>query len=375
MYKEKPTIATILAFVFVISASPLQAQLDNAGDILKAAATEEGIQDANTLLRAYFEPIGRGFGTDLNTGWFNTAKTHGTLGFDLTVSASVARVPGADRSFDVTELNFNELEYIEEESDSPITPTAFGDGTSNTTMGIRYTYTHPVTDQEEEFVEDFEMPGGTDIPYVPAPMVQASIGFIKSTDVSVRYVPPLSLGNDIKLDLWGVGLKHEITQWIPGGMLLPVNISLQAGFTKLNSSIAFDVEPEDGADVKNEHPDDTWEGQKAAMSSNAFTVNALVGKTLPFISFYGGVGYETSGLSINTPGSYPVTVPNEDFPDDPRPKEIKKVDNPIDISYDDNSSVRGLVGTRIKLAIFNITASYTLSKYPVGQVGIGFSFR
>lgn len=367
-------LSTLIGFglLLLIGASPVTAQLNNAGDIIQAAATEEGRQDANTLLQAYFEPVGSGFGTDLNTGWFNTAKPHSVLGFDLTVSASVARVPGADRSFDVQQLSLNELEYVEEESSSPVTPTAFGGDESNTTMGVYYT--HPQTG-EEELLFDFEMPRGTDVPYVPAPMVQASVGIIKGTDVSVRYVPPLSLGNDIDLDLWGMGLKHEITQWLPGGGLIPVDISLQAGFTKLNSSIAFDVEPEQGPDVKNDYPDDTWNGQKAALSTNAFTVNALVGKTLPFISVYGGIGYETSNLSISSPGSYPVTVPNENYPEEPQPKKIEKIDNPIDISYSDNNSFRGLVGTRIKLAIFNITASYTLSKYPVGQVGVGFSFR
>lgn len=356
----------------LIGASSATAQLDDAGDIIQAAATEQGRQDANTLLQAYFEPIGSGFGTDLNTGWFNTAKAHSTFGFDLTVSASVARVPGADRSFDVRELNLNELEYIEEESSSPITPTAFGGDETNTTMGAYYT--HPRTG-EEELLFNFEMPRGTDVPYMPAPMVQASVGLIKGTDLSVRYVPPLSLGNDIELDIWGMGLKHEITEWLPGGDLIPVDISLQAGFTKLKSSIDFNVEPEQGPDVKNEFPDDTWNGQEAVLSANAFTINALVGKTLPFISVYGGVGYETSDLSISTPGSYPVTVPNEKYPEESQSKKIKKVDNPIGISYDNNNSFRGLVGTRVKLAIFNITASYTLSKYPVGQVGLGFSFR
>lgn len=372
---NKKSLATSALGLLIIMIGPVSAmaQLNDAGNIIRAAATEQGRQDANTLLKAYFEPVGSGFGADLNTGWFNTAKPHSILGFDITVSASVARVPGADRSFNVEELGLGELEYIEEQSSSPVTPTAFGSDESNTTMGAYYT--NPQTG-EEELAFDFEMPRGTDVPYVPAPMVQASVGLVKGTDVTVRYLPPLTLPNDINLDLWGLGLKHEITQWLPGGKLIPVNISLQSGFTNLNSSIAFNVDPEQGSDVENEYDPSTWDGQKAALSSNAFNINVLVGKTLPFISVYGGIGYETSSLSINTPGSYPVTVPNEDYPNNSdQPKKIEKIDNPIDISYSDNNSFRGLVGTRLKLAFFNITASYTLSKYPVGQVGVGFSFR
>lgn len=374
--KEKSSIifrlSSSLLLLLLICVSPVMAQLDDAGDIIQAAVTEEGRQDANTLLKAYFLPFGKGIGSDLNAGWSNSAATHPTLGFDLTMSVNFARVPGGDQSFNVQELDLNELVYIEEKSSTPITPTAFGANQSNTTMGAYYT--DPQT-SEERVLLDFEMPRGTDVPYVPAPMIQANVGLIKSTEVSVRYVPPLTLGNDLKLDVWGMGVKHEITKWLPGGSLIPVNISLQAGFTKLNSSVAFNVEPEQGPDVKNEYPDETWDGQEAALSSNAFTVNALVGKTLPFVSFYGGVGYETSSLSLRTPGSYPATVPNEDYPGEPQSKEIEKVDNPVDISYDAHRSLRGLVGTQIKLFIFNINASYTLSKYSVGQVGVGFSFR
>lgn len=357
---------SILTFVLIIIATPLKAQLDNAGEILRA-----GQEDANTLLKEYFKPVGKGFGTDLNTGWFNTAKTHGTLGFDISINASVARVPGVDRSFDVRNIDLDELEYIEGD---PITPTAFGGDESGPTMGAYEDY--DPTSPGEELVFDFEMPRGTGVPYVPAPMVQAGVGLIKGTDITARYVPPLSLPSDIKLNLWGVGIKHEITQWLPGGQLIPVDLSLQAGFTKLNSSVGFTVNPEEGADIENNYPDNTWNGQKAELSSDAFTINALIGKTLPFISVYGGFGYETSAVNLSTPGSYPITVPNEDYPEQSaQSKEVEKIDNPIDLSYSGNSSFRGLIGTRIKLAFFNITASYTLSKYPVGQVGVGFSFR
>lgn len=368
---KKVTTALFAAGLLLAGTFTARAQFGNAGEIIRA-----GKEDANTLLKAYFEPLAKGFGSDLNSGWFSTAKTHAPLGFDISINASVARVPGGDRSFDVTQLNLTELEYIEEQSSSPIASTAFGANEAGPTMGAYEDY-DPRT-PGEELVFDFEMPEGTGVPYVPAPMIQASVGLIKSTDVTVRYVPPLSLPSDIKLDLWGIGLKHDITEWLPGGKLIPVNIALQAGYTKLNSSIAFNVDPEQGSDIENNYPADTWNGQKAVLSTNAFTINALVGKTLPFISVYAGFGYETSDLSIRTPGSYPVTVPNDDYnPADPtsKPKEIEKVDNPIDISYQNNSSFRGLLGTRIKLAFFHITASYTLSKYPVGQVGIGFGFR
>src|SRR5699024_7267213 len=103
---RKITAALIITSAILI-AYPTQsvAQLGDAGAILRA-----GKQDANTLLKAYFKPAGKGFGTDLNSGWFNTAKTHSTLGFGISISANVARVPGADRTFDVQKLELDRIE-------------------------------------------------------------------------------------------------------------------------------------------------------------------------------------------------------------------------------------------------------------------------
>src|SRR5699024_5111762 len=302
-------------------------------------------------------------------------KSHSTLGFDISINASLARVPGADRNFNIKKLDLKNLVYVEEESSSPLTPTAFGNDQPGPTMASYYT--NPQTGQREQLF-NFDMPQGAGFHYVPAPMIQASVGLIKKTDISLRYMPSISLPKDINLNLFGVGLKHDITQWLPGDTFIPDNIAIQAGFTKLNTSIDFEVTPPDRSDIKNDYAASTWEGQKADLSSNAFTMNALVGKSLPFVAVYGGFGYETSSLRIRTPGSYPIVVPNEDYQPnntDSKSKIIQKVKNPIDISYGNESSFRGLLGLRLKLGFFNINASYTLSRYPVGRVGIGFSFR
>jgi hypothetical protein len=365
--KKITAIIPIILGLFFLGTNSAMAQLGDAGQILRA-----GKQDANTLLKAYFEPLGRGFGTGLNSGWFNTAKTHSTLGFDISLNASVAVVPAGDQSFDVQALTLTQLEYIEEQSQSPISPTAFGDNVSGPTMGAYYN--NPFTGNRE-LLFDFQMPQGSGFNYVPAPMLQASVGIIKSTDITVRYVPE-STYEDFSVSLWGVGIKHGLNQWLPGGKLLPVDISLQAGFTKMTSSMAFNVDPEQGANIKNDYDPSTWVGQQAEFTADAFTINALVGKTLPIISVYAGVGYETSTVSLGTPGSYPITVPNEDYnsPGDPQ-KAILAIEDPIDITYNKNDSFRALIGARIKLTIFHISASYTLSKYPVARVGFGFGLN
>jgi len=70
-------------------ALPSQAQFEN---FLKG-----GVEDANRLFNAYMTPFLKGVGYGFNNGWYNTAKPHETLGFDLTLSLNAAIVPVADQ--------------------------------------------------------------------------------------------------------------------------------------------------------------------------------------------------------------------------------------------------------------------------------------
>ena len=43
-----------------------------------------GVADAEQILDGYVQPLANSLGANLNGGWYNTAKVHGTLGFDIT---------------------------------------------------------------------------------------------------------------------------------------------------------------------------------------------------------------------------------------------------------------------------------------------------
>lgn len=370
-YKKITRGLCTLAIMSLGMIGSANAQLGDAGAILRA-----GADDANILLENYLAPFGKGFGADLNTGWFNTAKTHNKLGFDVNFTISAAVVPTAGQVFNVNNLGFSQLKLI---SGSAETPSISGDDFSDTELGI--TFTNPQTG-DEEVLTSFNSPKGIGFPYVPAPMVQATIGFIKDTDISVRFVPETEISTlDGNVGLVGFGLKHGLNQWLPGGKLIPVDFSVQFGYTSFNSNAGFDVQPEVDGNTYNGFTASTWEGQGLELETSASTFNVIAGKTLPFISVYGGFGLESSTTSIATPGSYPITSPNTNF--DPSatsgensyPKTIEKLDAPVDLEIDGDNSFRAFAGTRIKLAVFQISASYTLANYSTFNVGFGITFR
>ena len=60
--------------------------------------------DAGKLIPAYLKPYASAFGADLSGGWYNTAKPHKLLGFDLTFSLCTSVVPSSDKTFNLSNL-------------------------------------------------------------------------------------------------------------------------------------------------------------------------------------------------------------------------------------------------------------------------------
>lgn len=359
----------------ILSLNTAQAQIEDVGELLRS-----GVDDSNLLLENYLKPYADGFGANLNTGWNNSARPYKTLGFDIRVNAAFAFIPTSDEFFNILELE-NQFQEIEVLNSTSFTPTIAGESENRAVVGR--TYTNPATGRQEELFS-FELPDGTGFGYAPSPMVQATVGLIKDTDVSLRLVPTVNTPSvDGQVSLFGIGAKHGLNQWIPGGALLPVDLSVQFGYTKFNFEIQTDVLPEGGAvddpndDIYNTYDASQWENQEVSVESSGYTANLLVGKSLPILSVFAGVGFQSSTTDIAANGSYPVTVPNDGYnpTSQPEPKAIDAITDPISISVDGSNSVHALAGFRIRLGFIAVSGSYTLSDYPVANVGVGLSFR
>lgn len=368
-------ITLILLFGFLgLETTTSYAQVGDVGSILQS-----GRQDANTLAKAYLKPFGSGFGASLNTGWTNTASPHSTLGFDLTVSSGLAIVPDGAKSFDVSELD---LQRIQLKGNDPISPTINGDSEQGALLAAYADPDGPGGMGVQEIME-FNMPEGSGFGYVPAPMVKGAVGIVKDTEIMFRYMPEYDVGDFGSFSLYGFGAKHGINQWLPGGNLLPVNLSVMFGYTSMEVGSGLDVTAsdvmQDPDNTENPYNASQWEGQEVGLNTDAWTINALVGKSLPIVSVYAGVGYEASTLNISTPGSYPTIIPNDAYdpqnPNEEEPLIVDAIDEPIDIAIKGDNGFRALAGLRLKFAVFHITGSYTLSNYSSYNLGVGVSFR
>lgn len=291
-------------------------------------------------------------------------------GFDLRVTSTAALVPFSDMIFNVDNLNLQNLQLL----DGPrSTPTLMGRDITSARLGSFYT--NPSTGQSEQLF-DFEMPSGLDFRYVITPMAQLTFGLIKDTDITMRFVPTVTVDDDLNFGVWGIGIQHGINQWYnPTDDLL--DISVQVGFTSVKSKLNLEVDPEFDPEKENSFPESHWSGQNAQFRSYGFTANLLAGRQYRFFTIYGGVGVQTSGTIIKANGAYPFVEPIN--PDDYTPggptKTVTSIEDPFELKMKNRVKPNVLIGGRVRVAMIAISLSYTISEYQSLNAGVGISFR
>jgi len=343
------------------------------GQIKEIGAMLSGSKDdAQKLMEAYLKPYTNAFGADLNSAWYNTAKPHKLLGFDLTASISAAFVPSADKTYDLKSLGLS-------------TNPTFTNGTIAPTIAGSKTDVRPSLEYKAGTVTyaKFQTPNGTGWSIIPAPMFQLGLGLIKETDVTVRLVPTMKLGDFGSVGLWGVGLKHSLKQWIPGIKMAPFfNLSAFLGYTKMTVDGNISFPPEFYVSNINAIDQTTlpYDNQKTQMVIKGFTGNIVASFDIPVITFYGAVGFATTSTSLKLTGDYPIAKidPSVSLTQAVVKDSYKLVD-PINMKMSSSSGSttkpRLNLGIKFKMAIIHIHFDYTYANYSVVSAGLGISFR
>lgn len=351
--------------LFFLIYKPAYSQVEDSGEILRA-----GTEDAQILLKEYLRPFGGGFGADMNTGWFTSARPLKKFGFDLRASVSASLVPISDRAFDISKLDLNTVKLL---NGPKKTPTVFGDNKATSILGS--TEFNSSTQQEEE-IYSFNMPKGSGYHIVPAPMAQFSLGLPGSSQVTLRYSPEIVIERDYSVRLFGIGGLMGLNQLFFDDQL-PIDLSIQAGMMNLGAHAKFNVLPPDDSHIENRFLESHWNGQAINLDTNTFTTNLVIGKKISILSLFGGFGYQYASTTITTEGPYPIVVPldQEDRSSPNITHEIQSVAVPIDITLDGANTLHALGGFQLRLGIFSISASYTASEYSTVRSGIGIVFR
>ena len=349
---------TLLLTLFTISVASLKAQ-DSFSGIIKAAPG-----DATKLLNAYATPLFKGIGVGLNSGWNNTAKTKKLFHFDLRFTASASFVSNSDKSFDVTKIGLSN--HVQPADPTKTIAPTFGGEKSNDGPLLN------VYDDNGHKVESFNTPAGK-LSVIPAPQIQLTIGLLQNTDITIRAIPSINLGNDVgKVSSIGFGIKHDIMQDIVGKTaddLIPFDLSVAFGYSHLSLSVPLTVNPDQGAQPANSSQNTDFSNQHIEGHFNSYLIQAIISKKLLAFTPFLAVGFNNTHTTAVTVGNYPITTGGT-----LAGETYTTFTNPISISQTSLNGVRADLGFQVNVAFFRLYASYSLAQYQSVNAGVGFGF-
>jgi hypothetical protein len=328
-----------------LATAPLSLVAQDFEEILTGSAA-----DAKYLAEGYISPFMKAFGHGINNGWYNSAAPHKLGGFDITFTGSFAFVPVIDQSYFVDNSKMTTVERMSGPGtgatpENGNVPTAFG-------SNVPPVYRSP----KGTTGTTFSGPVGVGVNYFPTPALGLGVGLPKGFELRLRYVPTLDLNKYFdqytgSIGLFGIGVLHDIKQWIPGMKALPLDLSAFIGYTKLNMDLGFDSSDPN---------------KKGEFGCSATTIQALVGKKLSILTVYGSLGYNIAKTDLALKGSY-------DLNDDGDTTDSGERD-PFMITTDSNG-VKATLGLRIRLAVIAFHADYSFQKYRTATAGFGINFR
>ncbi|MCK9560840.1 MAG: hypothetical protein M0R44_10385 [Candidatus Marinimicrobia bacterium] len=362
-----------IALVAIFLAATVMAQ-EFSMDQLKELVASNG--------KSYLQPLATGFGTAMNTGLYNTAKTHKMLGFDIQLKVGMGMAP-ADKpskttyqfdlsaldaiSFDVQgysiELDPGSIfsdattpniiggdaeyftvdnDYVQNEVQTQLydqihaaypllTPTQINTTISGMSSEINTAIANNV---QVKSIPGLKSIGGLEdlktVPF-PFPILQASIGLPMGIEPSIRIIPKFEIPGDIgeaigEISAFGAGVKLDIDRWIPVP-LFPVDLAAQFYFQKMNIG--------------------------EYLSANSTAMNLMVSKKLLFLTPYLGIGKESSKFTAS----------------------YKKDGDKIEFDIDGKNSMRFTAGLNIKIMVLQLNAEYSIGEYNAAGLGVGFALR
>lgn len=214
----------------------------------------------------------------------------------------------------------------------------------------------------------FSLPAGGDIDLIVAGIPQLEIGSLYGTELLLRYIPPVNLGENIgDFSFWGLGARHSISQYF--GENPPIDLAIQFVYqgTTLTNKVGVT-----SSDMQSE--------------ATFYDVNIHASKSVKnWFDVYLGLAYET--VDISTDFTYVLpremqiqlglwqvgqTKPTEEYPGDTKPQKSN-------ITSDD-SNLKLTLGLFKEYRDFGLYADFSIrdfgfSNFNIFTFGLQYSFN
>ena len=283
----------------------------------------------------FIKPLVTAFGTNLNTGLYNTAKILKPFRFSVSFYGMLAFVPKEDKTFMATRPDLYVEDpfsgetiylYLPEEIE---TATALGGDGEDFDL-------NPDLDGKVNFdnLIPKSLPNGGRLNSVPLFIPQFNMGLPYGNEIMLRIFPTYEVSEDTgEIGFWGIGLKHSIDQYLPG--IFPIDIAVQGVYQYAKITDVLEL--------------------------TDFAVNAQISKKFMMWTLYGGLGYENTKLKAEYK-TYVYDIETEEY------EQVK-----VKFEVEGENDFRATIGFRYTLLLINFWTDYSICKYPVLNFGIGVS--
>jgi hypothetical protein len=238
-----------------------------------------------------------------------------------------------------------------------------------------------------QFPEQFTLYGGTNLNTVIAAIPQFEIGSLYGTELLVRFIPPVNLGETIgDFSFWGIGVKHSISQYFESasvrnsessnsnGILSPPNPNSNFNKSPFDLAVQFVYQ---GTHLKNKVG-----VTQAELTADATILNYnLQGsyKIENILDIFTGVSYETISIDSKYVYKLPVEIqwqlglleqgqhnPTPGYPGDQEPQTTA-------LTFTD-TNVKWTIGLAKQIGPVAIFAAFNLSKFNIFSGGLEYRF-
>jgi hypothetical protein len=283
----------------------------------------------------YMQSFTDAFGANFNTGFnSNFGKTVLKLPFDINVKlgvvSSAVLLNESDKSFNLNyqaPVTVNGKEY-QANYFAIGAPTVFGYKDNVLIKGYYY-------DENNEYHTAPDVTAISslwDTKIVPFAMPQISIGTIYGTDLTVRYLPPIKIGDIGKFNLWGVTARHLVSRYFPEAKF---DLYLSAGYQRLLFRDINDVD---------------------LIKGNGYMLNLQLMKNYSIASFYMAVQYELYGMSLD----YTYNGDGGNVP--------------IHTELHSRNYLKETIGAILNLKYFTLNAEVGIARRLMFSAGVGFGY-
>ncbi|MCM4155867.1 DUF6588 family protein [Gramella sp. AN32] len=163
------------------------------------------IEDMLFLGGSFARPAASSAAYQASAGWFSSATPLEKWKFNVSLQGNALFVPQSKKEFAAGNNNFKILSIMGGER-NVLLPTAFGKSTD-----VQFEGTINYLGQTIEITE-FDAIDGIDKGALIYPFAQVSMGLPLGTELAVRALPELAVDGS-KFSTYGVGLKHNLTQY------------------------------------------------------------------------------------------------------------------------------------------------------------------